>query len=183
VERSSEKPLDFLPAFDYSKLREQTMAWPKALNPVRVIEELRRKIASIQEQWQGARTGNEQLREENEELRRQRGQLEKDRDRLREENEDLKRRLEQALRAGKRQAAPFSRGSCKDKPKRPGRKPGAAYGRHQRKSIPEKVGEVIAVPRLLIARTPAAGERSGWKKRSSIPVSAGDRAQDLPAPL
>ena len=53
------------------------MAWPKALNPVRVIEELRRKIASIQEQWQGARTGNEQLREENEELRRQRGQLEK----------------------------------------------------------------------------------------------------------
>jgi len=122
------------------------MAWPKALSPVRVIEELRRKIASIQEQWRGASTENEQLRKEVEELRRERGQLEKDRDRLREENEDLKRRLEQALRAGKRQAAPFSRDSRKDKPKRPGRKPGAAYGRHQRKSIPEKVDEVIAVP-------------------------------------
>ena len=122
------------------------MAWPKALSPVRVIEEIRRKIASLQEQWRGASTENEQLRKEVEELRRERGQLEKDRDRLREENEDLKRRLEQALRAGKRQAAPFSRDSRKDTPKRPGRKPGAAYGRHQRKSIPEKVDEVIAVP-------------------------------------
>jgi phage shock protein A len=82
------------------------MAWPKSLSPVRVIEELRGKIASIQEQWRGTRTGNEQLREENEELRRRRGQLEKDRDRLRQENEELKRQLEQALRAGKRQAAP-----------------------------------------------------------------------------
>jgi len=75
------------------------MAWPKALSPVRVIEELRRKIASIQEQWQGARTENEQLRKEVDELRQERGQLEKDRDRLRGENEELKRRLEQALRA------------------------------------------------------------------------------------
>ena len=53
------------------------MAWPKALSPVRVIEELRRKIASIQQQWQGAHTENEQLRKEVEDLRRERGQLEK----------------------------------------------------------------------------------------------------------
>jgi hypothetical protein len=167
VERSSEKPLDFLPAFDCPTLREQKMAWPKALSPVRVIEELRRKIASIQEQWSGARTENEQLLKEVEELRRERGQLEKDRDRVRGENEELKRRLEQALRADKRQAAPFSRGSRKDKPKRPGRKPGAAYGRHRRKSIPEKVDEVIAVPPPAHCPDPAAAARSGWKKRSS----------------
>jgi transposase len=121
------------------------MAWPKALNPAGAIEELRRKIASIREQWRDTRRENEQLRKENEQLRQQREQLEKDRERLRQENEELKRQLEQALRANKRQAAPFSRGKRKEKPKRPGRKPGAAYGRHQRKRIPEKVDEVIVV--------------------------------------
>jgi transposase len=122
------------------------MAWPKALNPAGVIEDLKRRITSIQEQWRGTSRENEQLRKENDQLRQQREQLEKERDRLRRENEELKRQLEQALRANKRQAAPFSRGKRKEKPKRPGRKPGAGYGQHQRKRIPEKVDEVIAVP-------------------------------------
>jgi hypothetical protein len=37
--------------------------------------------------------------------------------------------LEEALRGQKRQAAPFSRGKRKKKPKRPGRKRGAEYGK------------------------------------------------------
>ena len=41
------------------------MAWPKALNPAGVIEELKRKIGSLQEQWQGTRRENERLRNEN----------------------------------------------------------------------------------------------------------------------
>ncbi len=36
--------------------------------------------------------------------------------------------LEKATRAGKRQAAPFSKGPPKDKPKKPGRKSGTKWG-------------------------------------------------------
>ena len=121
------------------------MAWLKALNPAGVIEELKRKLAWLQEQWRGTRSENEQLRRENEQLRQQREQLEQERDRLRQDNEKLKRQLEQALRANKRQAAPFSRGKRKENPRRPGRKSGTAYGRHHRKRIPEQVDEVITV--------------------------------------
>jgi regulator of replication initiation timing len=121
------------------------MAWPKALNPFTAIEELKRNIARLREQWRGTRGENERLQKENEQLRRQREQLEQERERLRQENEKLRRQLEEAQRANKRQAAPFSRGQRKKDPQRPGRKPGAAYGQHHRKQIPEKVNEVIAV--------------------------------------
>ena len=122
------------------------MAWPKSFNPVVVIEELKRKLASIQEQGRGTRRENEQLRKENEQLRQQREQLEQERERLRQENEKLKRQLEEAQRASKRQAAPFSRGRRKPNPKPPGRKSGTAYGQRHHKPIPEQVDEVIAVP-------------------------------------
>jgi transposase len=46
------------------------------------------------------------------------------------ENAELKRRLEALERAGKRQAAPFSRGEPKVDAKRPGRKSGREHGRH-----------------------------------------------------
>jgi hypothetical protein len=38
------------------------MAWLKALNRAGVIEELKRKMAWVQEQWRGTRSENEQLR-------------------------------------------------------------------------------------------------------------------------
>jgi len=44
------------------------------------------------------------------------------------EKQRLQQLLEAERRAGKRQAAPFSKGSRKHKPKKPGRKPGADYG-------------------------------------------------------
>src|ERR1700736_2622944 len=126
------------------------MAWPKSLNAAGIIEKLKQKIASLQQQW---RRENARLRQENERLRRREKQLEREqeqwqqeRERLREENERLKRQLEKAQRASKRQAAPFSRGRRKANPKPPGRKSGAAYGQHHRKAIPEQVDEVIAVP-------------------------------------
>jgi transposase len=122
------------------------MAWPKVLNAAGVIEELKRKIASIQEQWRGTRRENERLRKENEELRRREDQWEQERERLREENERLKKQLEEAQRANKRQAAPFSRGQRKPNPKPPGRKSGSAYGQRHSKAIPDQVDEVIAVP-------------------------------------
>ena len=55
--------------------------------------------------------------------------------------------LEKATRAGKRQAAPFSKGSPKDNPKKPGRKSGTDYGPKVHRPLPEqKPDEVIDVP-------------------------------------
>ena len=48
----------------------------------------------------------------------------------------LRVELDRARRAGKRQAAPFSRDAKKPDPQRPGRKPGAAYGTKARRRAP-----------------------------------------------
>jgi transposase len=60
---------------------------------------------------------------------------------LRRENERLKDDLEAARRAGARQAAPFSKGTLTPHPKRPGRKSGAAHGRHGQRPVPLRVDE------------------------------------------
>jgi transposase len=82
-------------------------------------------------------------------------QLLRDNDRLRQENERLQRELdqaraelEQARRQGKRQAAPFSKGSPKPQPKTPGRKRGAAHGRHGHRLPPEpaQIDETYEAP-------------------------------------
>jgi transposase len=83
------------------------------------------------------------------ELDRAEQQIEKQRreiERLQQEIERLRQELEAALRAGKRQAAPHSRGKTKDHPKRPGRKPGRHYGKHACRPIPSRVDETIRVP-------------------------------------
>ncbi|OLB28082.1 MAG: hypothetical protein AUH13_20695 [Acidobacteria bacterium 13_2_20CM_58_27] len=58
------------------------MAWPKSLNAAGIIEKLKQKIASLQQQWRRTRREIERLRQENEQLRQER-------ERLREENEWL----------------------------------------------------------------------------------------------
>jgi transposase len=50
--------------------------------------------------------------------------------------------LEEQRRAGKRQAAPFSKGKPKKEPKKPGRKPGADYGTKGHRPPPEPIDEV-----------------------------------------
>jgi transposase len=69
-------------------------------------------------------------------------------ERLKTENAGLRAKLEEARRAGKRQAAPFSRGRRKPdgQRKRPGRKPGEAYGKKGRRVPPADTDEDIAVP-------------------------------------
>jgi transposase len=61
---------------------------------------------------------------------------------------ELIRRLEDALRAGKRQAAPFRKGPPKPDPKTPGRKAGEAHGTHGHRPPPppEQVGECHEAP-------------------------------------
>src|SRR6516162_4664254 len=124
------------------------------------LREWKSKIEQLRERWRAVRQENERLRKENEILRRQekqwerereqweieRKRLEHERERLREQNDNLRRQLEEAQRANKRQAAPFSRGRRKEHPKTPGRKPGAAYGRRYCKLPPKQVDEVIPVP-------------------------------------
>ena len=57
--------------------------------------------------------------------------------------EELMRALEEAQRAGKRQAAPFSRRAPKAHPARPGRKAGEQYGRRCRRPIPQVIDETL----------------------------------------
>src|SRR5215470_16302149 len=117
------------------------------------LREWKGKIEQLRQRWRAARQENERLRKENEALRREREQWERERERLkreqerlREENDNLRRQLEEAQRANKRQAAPFSRGKRKEHPKTPGRKPGSAYGQRYSKLPPPHVDEVISVP-------------------------------------
>jgi hypothetical protein len=58
--------------------------------------------------------------------------LEREIEVLKKENERLRQLLEEALRAAKRQAAPFSRQKPKAQPQKPGRKAGKHYGRRSR---------------------------------------------------
>src|SRR3954449_8262983 len=64
---------------------------------------------------------------------------------LRAEVERLKAELEQTIRAGKRQAAPFSKGTPKADPKRPGRKAGHPPS-HRPVPPPEQIDRTIEVP-------------------------------------
>ena len=75
--------------------------------------------------------------------------------RLRQEVADLKtqvellrRALEQSQRAGKRQAAPFSKGPPKEQPKTPGRKAGDDHGHHGHRPPPppEQIDECHEAP-------------------------------------
>lgn len=102
----------------------------------------------------------DELRRENERLRREIERRERDCERLRKENARLERkrdRLERAIkrltaaldaarRAGKRQAAPFSKGAPTRQPKRPGRRSGGRYGRHGHRHRPRHIDETIDVP-------------------------------------
>jgi transposase len=62
--------------------------------------------------------------------------------------ERLTRLLEEALRAGKRQAAPFRKGPPKAKPQRPGRKAGDVHGTHGHRPPPppEQIQQVLEAP-------------------------------------
>lgn len=86
------------------------------------------------------------LYREIERLRRELDESERARERLKRENERLKTELEAARRAGKRQAAPFSKGAPTPQPRRPGRRAGRRHGRHAHRRPPLVIDETIDVP-------------------------------------
>lgn len=67
----------------------------------------------------------------------------------------LEVKLAESLRAGKRQAAPFSKGPPKADPKTPGRKPGEGYGAKASRAVPPAIDEVLEAP--LPDRCPCGG--------------------------
>ncbi len=73
--------------------------------------------------------------------------------------EKLTAALDEARRAGKRQAAPFRQGPPQSEPKRPGRKPGDQYGQQFRRAVPgdDEIDETYDVP--LPAVCPQCGSR------------------------
>ena len=106
------------------------------------LDETRKEVGGLQAELRVARERarpGSQLVEENARLRTKVAGLEKT-------NEGLLERIEAVERAGKRQAAPFSKGPPKVNPKPPGRKPGAAYGTGAFRPVPERIDEVIDVP-------------------------------------
>src|SRR3954452_11875965 len=93
----------------------------------------------------GAPPSYDELRE----LTRQQARLIRDLEakvlRLQAEVDRLKDELEEGRRAGKRQAAPFSKGPPKPHPKRPGRRPGHPPS-HRPAPPPEQVTRTVEVP-------------------------------------
>jgi len=75
--------------------------------------------------------------EENRRLRARVEELERIVRALQEQVQVLTAALEEARRAGKRQAAPFRKGKIVQNPKKPGRKPGKDYGEHARRVAPK----------------------------------------------
>jgi transposase len=101
----------------------------------------------------------EELRRELRRLRDRVEQLERENAQLRSENARLREALEEARRSGKRQAAPFSRGKRKDRPDKPGRKAGSAYGSQARRARPTHIDERVTVDCPLICPHCGGGVR------------------------
>lgn len=85
----------------------------------------------------------ESLFEEKARLRREVAELKAANERLERRVQELLRALEEARRAGKRQAAPFSRHQPKADPAKPGRKAGAQYGHRSQRPIPPAIDQTL----------------------------------------
>jgi transposase len=116
----------------------------------REIAELRTANANLRAANAELRTANDTLRaqvafleDENLRLRVENNKLQQQVTQLQEQVRELTGRLAEAQRASKRQAAPFSKGPPCEHPKRPGRKPGEAYGPKAHRPIPEQAPDEI----------------------------------------
>src|SRR5512132_3675566 len=106
--------------------RRQTVAW------------LRERVGVVEARCQAVVAERDRLAGEVERLRA-------DNQRLIARVRELVAKVEELRRAGKRQAAPFSKDRPARSPRRPDRKAGAAYGRRGRRPVPERVDRVVVV--------------------------------------
>ena len=110
------------------------------------VEDLHSDLERLQGELTRRERDAERLQREKTRLQRKSSRLQRENDRLKQENERLKRQLDEARRAGRRQAAPFAKDRPQGDGKRPGRKAGAKYGRHGCRRRPARVDEVHAAP-------------------------------------
>lgn len=88
--------------------------------------------------------------------------------------------IDQLKRSGKRQAAPFSKGTRKQNPKRPGRKPGQGSFRHKAPPIPDKVTEPPVDVPVTVSACPACG---GALESERVDVAYRTEIPDIPKPI
>lgn len=109
---------------------------------------------------------------ENERLIGEVARLAGENERLRARVGKLEGKLEEARRAGKRQAAPFSRGKPKSAPRRPGRRSGEEHGKHGHREPPGEVDEELDA--RLAPRCECGGEieheRTEYQYQDELPV-------------
>ena len=103
-------------------------------------------IAELRGEIQQLRAENAALRAENAALKAENAALKAENAALRAENAELRRLLDESRRAGKRQATPFSKGTPKSDPKKPGRKPGSGYGKQAVRPTPQAIDHHRHVP-------------------------------------
>ena len=73
--------------------------------------------------------------------------------------EELHKQLAELKRAGKRQAAPFSKGGRSSRPKRPGRKPGMGSFSYRKSPSPDEVTEPLVEVAVAEDTCPGCGGR------------------------
>ncbi|MCY4026144.1 MAG: IS66 family transposase [Acidobacteria bacterium] len=110
------------------------------------VEDLHSDLERLQGELTRRERDAERLQREKTRLQRKSSRLQRENDRLKQENERLKRQLDEARRAGRRQAEPFAKDRPQGEGKRPGRRAGAKYGRHGCCRLPPRVDEVHAAP-------------------------------------
>jgi len=115
-------------------------------------EDLLAELERLERENARQRAELERSERERQRAERERDRFRRDSDWLRKKVKDLEQKLDAVERARFRQAAPFSRGVVATAPKRPGRKAGAAYGRHARRPVPPHIDEHHDAP--LPARCP-----------------------------
>ena len=74
-------------------------------------------------------------------------------------NEELHKQVAELKRAGKRQAAPFSKGERSSRPKRPGRKPGMGSFSYRKSPSPDEVTEPLVEVTVAEDTCPGCGGR------------------------
>ena len=93
--------------------------------------------------------------------------------------EELHKQVAELKRAGKRQAAPFSKGGRSSRPKRPGRKPGMGSFSYRKSPSPDEVTEPLVEVAVAEDTCPGCGGRRGCvnsgvnviRRRPSLPLA------------
>jgi transposase len=128
---------------------------------------LRQRVAVLEAEGQRVRAERDQLAGQVE-------RLEVGNQQLRARIGELAWQVEELRRAGRRQAAPFSKDRLNPSPRRPGPKAGDAYGRRARRPVPDRVDRVVSVP--LPAACPSCGGPIAFER------VADQHQEDFPPP-